>query len=175
MTEKELRKLKRNELLEIMTEQAQRIDEQTAKKEELQKRLDDWTIKMEEAGSIAEAALSLSNVFASAQSAADEYLKGIREKEEQCALELEKARQKAQETVEAAKKRADEIEASACQKAQGIIDTAKVHAEEIEANAHEHIAQMISEAVDRAMREKEESTSQTDNNKGHGKFWRRNG
>lgn len=78
MTTKELQKLNRKQLLELMLEQSRRIDQLerqlTAAQEELQNR----RIVAREAGSIAEAALRLNNVFEAAQMAADQYLENIR-------------------------------------------------------------------------------------------------
>lgn len=78
MTTKELQKLNRKQLLELMLEQSRRIDQLerqlTATQEELQNR----RIVAREAGSIAEAALRLNNVFEAAQMAADQYLENIR-------------------------------------------------------------------------------------------------
>lgn len=153
MTERELRKLKRGDLLEMLTEQAQRIEEQACKLEELQRQVDDRSIKIEKSGSIAEAALTLNNVFVSAQSAADEYLASIRDREAQREQELANARQEAQEIIAAARK----------------------SAEEIEANAHEHMARMVSEAVDQLMQEKKAATVRADSAKRRSGFWRRNG
>lgn len=78
MTTKELQKLNRKQLLELMLEQSRRIDQLerqlTAAQEELQSR----RIVAREAGSIAEAALRLNNVFEAAQMAANQYLENIR-------------------------------------------------------------------------------------------------
>jgi cell division septum initiation protein DivIVA len=64
----------------------------------LQEALQDKQIRISTAGSIAEAALSINNVFSSAQSAADLYLQQIRQMKQstqsQCEKMLEEARQK---------------------------------------------------------------------------------
>lgn len=78
MTGKELKKLNRADLLELLLEERrenERLRNQLAKAND---RLNDRSIQIETAGSIAEAALQLNNVFAAAQAAADQYLENIR-------------------------------------------------------------------------------------------------
>ena len=71
MTEKELMKLKRSELLEIMLAQSKEIDSLREQLAEANARLEDRNIAIEESGSIAEASLRLTKVFEEAQKAAD--------------------------------------------------------------------------------------------------------
>ena len=78
MTDKQLRKLKRVELLELMIEQGKEIEELKEDIARLEQELADRNILIEEAGSIAEAALKLNKVFEAAQEAADQYLENIR-------------------------------------------------------------------------------------------------
>ena len=99
MVRKELRKLNRQELIEIiyqMKKNEQQMQEQIAA---LQAELDEKRLRLSEAGSIAEAALSVTNVFSAAQAAADLYLHEIscmRENaEKECAKIIEDARKAA--------------------------------------------------------------------------------
>lgn len=78
MTDKELRKLHREDLLQILIGQQRRIDELTAALEEAEGALNERKIALEESGSIAEAALRLSGVFEAAQQAADRYTDEMR-------------------------------------------------------------------------------------------------
>ena len=78
MTDKELKKLKRAELLEILLFQRQKIDDLEKQVAELTSRVEDRRISLGEVGSIAEASLALSNVFAEAQKAADLYLYNVK-------------------------------------------------------------------------------------------------
>ena len=82
MTEKELRKLNRYQLLELILIQSEKIDDLEKQLESVQNELREQKINVEKAGSIAEAALQLSGVFEAAQRAADLYLKSIKEREE---------------------------------------------------------------------------------------------
>lgn len=78
MTDRELKKLSRAELLELLLEanlENERLREQLDKTKEL---LDSKDIKIKNAGSIAEAALELNGVFEAAQRAAEQYLENIR-------------------------------------------------------------------------------------------------
>lgn len=78
MTEKELHKLKRGELLEMMLAQSREIDALRARVSELEERLADREIRIRESGSIAEAALKLNGIFEAAQAAADQYMENVR-------------------------------------------------------------------------------------------------
>lgn len=78
MTEKELRKLKRVELLELLVEQTTEMEELKAQLEEAQKALEDRKILLEKAGSIAEAALALNRVFEAADRAARDYVASVK-------------------------------------------------------------------------------------------------
>lgn len=78
MTDKELASLKRNELLELLLIQTRKVNELEKEIEELKAQLENRQIRIEKAGSIAEAALSLNKVFEAAQEAADQYLENIK-------------------------------------------------------------------------------------------------
>ena len=80
MTDKELRKLHREDLLQILISQQRQIDELKAALEDSEAALNDKKIALEESGSIAEAALRLSGVFATAQEATDRYTQQMRER-----------------------------------------------------------------------------------------------
>lgn len=77
MTDKELHKLKRSELLELMLEQSKEITRLKRQQKAMEKQLRDREIAIQEVGSIAEASLALSKVFAEAQQAADLYLENV--------------------------------------------------------------------------------------------------
>ena len=78
MTEKELKKLNRQELLEILLAQSKMIDRLQAKLKDANEKLAERELKISEAGSIAEASLVLNHIFEDAQKAADQYLENIR-------------------------------------------------------------------------------------------------
>ena len=77
MKEKEFKRLGRGELVEIIYELQQREHQLKEEIKELKSQLENRRIKIEDAGSIAEAALELSDVFLAAQNAADLYLEEV--------------------------------------------------------------------------------------------------
>ena len=77
MTDEELKRLSRAELLEILLAQAQRIEALEAELARTQKRLKSRELKIAESGSIAEAAMKVSFVFEAAQRAADLYVENV--------------------------------------------------------------------------------------------------
>ena len=78
MNKKELRKLKRTDLFEIMLAQSEEIDRLRAELATLKKQLEDKRILLlEKRGTLAEASLALTNIFEEAQKAADLYLYNI--------------------------------------------------------------------------------------------------
>lgn len=90
MTDRELQKLSRAELLELLLVQTKKVEELEAKiqkneeafqeqKELFEKKIENRQIAMEKAGSIAEASLNLNEVFEVAQRAADQYLENIKD------------------------------------------------------------------------------------------------
>ena len=106
MTEKELKKLNRYQLLELLIVQTERADKLQTKLEEAEKQLNEKDLKMTSLGSIAEASLQLAGVFQAAQAAADLY-------------------------IDAAKKKAKGIEYAAHKKAAEILSQAQAQARRI--------------------------------------------
>ena len=78
MTEKELLKLNKSEMLEIMLAQSREIDSLRAQLAEAKAELEDRRITIEKAGSLAEASLQLTRIFEEAQKAADLYLDNVK-------------------------------------------------------------------------------------------------
>ena len=78
MTEKELKRLRRADLLELLLEQSRENARLRRELEEARAELEDRTIRIENSGTMAEAAVALSGVFEAAQSACDLYLENIR-------------------------------------------------------------------------------------------------
>ena len=119
MTDRELQKLKRVELLQLLVELGRELDALRRELEETKKQLADRELHMQEAGSIAEASMQLNGVFEAAQRAADQYLESIRYQsehvEEKCAaleaatrLRCEQMVKEAEATVQQAQKDSDE-------------------------------------------------------------------
>lgn len=78
MPDRELRRMSRTELVEIIFALKQREDQLKAENAALTAQLEERRIHIENAGSIAQAALELNKVFEAAQAAADEYTASVR-------------------------------------------------------------------------------------------------
>lgn len=78
MTEKELRRLSRRELLEMLITRTIENERLTEELQQARKELSDREFIQDRAGSMAEAALQLNGVFEAADRAAREYLETIR-------------------------------------------------------------------------------------------------
>ena len=74
VTPKELRKMSRFQLLELLVFQTERADKLQKEIEDLQAQLQDRNLRLSKLGSIAEASLHLSGIFDAAQEAADFYI-----------------------------------------------------------------------------------------------------
>lgn len=77
MTQREMRRLRRADLLELLITLSKENEQLQAELEEAKKQLAQRKIMIENAGSIAEAALRLNGVFEAAQAAADQYLESL--------------------------------------------------------------------------------------------------
>lgn len=82
MTDKELKKLNRYQLLELLIIQTERADKLQTALEEAEQRLNDQEINISTLGSIAEASLHLKGVFGAAQDAADMYINAAKKRAE---------------------------------------------------------------------------------------------
>lgn len=109
MTDKELHKLRRSELLEIMLNLKTESDRLKQENEELRLTLNERNISLEKSGNIAEAALQLSGIFENAQQAADIYLASIKKTYEQRDRIISDAHSKADKIISDARKYAEEI------------------------------------------------------------------
>ncbi len=78
MTDKECKRLSRSELLEMLVLQMEENEALNRKLAEAETALADRRIEISEAGTLAEAALRLNDVFAAADRAAAQYLENIR-------------------------------------------------------------------------------------------------
>lgn len=106
MTEKNLRKLNRYQLLELLIVQTERADKLQAQLDEVVEQLNKQNLQFSALGSIAEASLQVSGVFQAAQKSADLY-------------------------IDAAKKQAEKIEEEAHIKAAEILAQAQAQANRI--------------------------------------------
>ena len=80
---KELKKLKRTDLLEIMLLQNEKIEALEKELEEKNKIIENRNIIINNSGSIAEASLKIMDIFNQCQKAADLYLENIKKEEKE--------------------------------------------------------------------------------------------
>ena len=78
MTDKDLKRLRRDELLEMLIAQSKRMEQMQEELDAARAALASREILLQEAGSIAEASLRINGVFEAAQAAAQQYLENIR-------------------------------------------------------------------------------------------------
>ena len=99
MVSKELKKLSRRELIEVIYQMKKNEQQQQEKIAALEAALEEKRLRISKAGSVAEAAVSVSNVLSAAQEAADLYLHEIAcmkaEAEQECERILAQARKTA--------------------------------------------------------------------------------
>lgn len=119
MADRELRRMHRAELIEIIYALKQSEDQLKAQNAALTAQLQDRQLRLESAGSIAQAALELNNVFAAAQAAADDYLHSVQaslaDTNATAANTLSQARSEAKRILEQAQADADSLKAQAQQ------------------------------------------------------------
>lgn len=78
MTDRELKKLSRVELLELLLAESKENERLQAQLKEANEKLKNREILINDSGSIAEAALKLNGVFEAAERAAEQYLENVR-------------------------------------------------------------------------------------------------
>lgn len=78
MTDKELKRLSRAELLELLLAQMEENEKLSRKLQEAETALENRRIEIEAAGTMAEAALRINGVFEAADQAAKQYLENIK-------------------------------------------------------------------------------------------------
>ena len=110
MKDKELRKLSRKDLLEMLLAQSREVE---ALKEQLKKsseKLEDRRIMINNAGSIAEASLRLNGVFEAAQKAAEQYMENLQRQAEICAEMERESRDRAENLLSETKRKCRAME-----------------------------------------------------------------
>lgn len=112
MTDKELKRLSRTDLLNMMLKLSKENDDLRRRLAEAEEKVNCREIAITESGSLAEAALRLNGVFEAAQAACDQYTRNLKERseniekycadmEQQTRAKCEKMMADAQKTVNA--------------------------------------------------------------------------
>ncbi|MCD8100688.1 MAG: hypothetical protein LUE06_08960 [Oscillospiraceae bacterium] len=110
MADKELRKMSRTELIEIIYALQQNERSLREENEELRKQLDDKLLRIEKAGSIAEAALSLNHIFEDAEAAAQQYLASLQFSNENASKIVSIAQRRSETMISEAEERVKQTE-----------------------------------------------------------------
>ena len=135
MTTKELRKLRRAELLQLLLDQVQENEQLKAQVNTMMAQLNQQRITCENAGSIAEAALVMSNIFQDADQAARKYLQEVEalavRQEQELREKADWARQQADKLV------SDAVDAAAVvrEEADACLAEAQAKAQKLQENA----------------------------------------
>lgn len=127
MTEKELKRLSRTELLELLIEETRRGDRLEQELREAKEKLESREIKKERAGTLAEAALSINSVLEAADAAARQYLENVRnlafDPAEESARMLAETEQRCRDMMEQAERDAQRYRDQVKQKLQKLINS----------------------------------------------------
>ena len=146
MTDQELRKLKRTELLELLLTQEKENEELRRQLQEARDRLEERKLSLDEAGSIAEAAMRLNGVFEAAQAAADQYLENVRclseGQESRCARLEAESRQEADRLLRETEERCTAMLEGAKKESQAYWENVSARLEEYY-NAHEGLRELL--------------------------------
>ena len=102
MTEKEMKKLSRAELLELLLVQTRESERLQKRLERAEAELAERRLKIQDAGNLAKAVLEINGVMEAAQEAAQQYLDNIAHMEEE-------TRQRCEQMLEDARKEAEQI------------------------------------------------------------------
>ena len=113
MVSKELRKLNRRELVDVIYQLKKNEEQMQEKIETLEAELEERRIHLSKVGSIAEAATNITGIFSGAQSTADLYLREISSMKEEAQRECEKLTEEAEKKIEEAEQIIGEAEKKA--------------------------------------------------------------
>ena len=143
MTGEDLRKLGRKELLELMLAQGKELDTVRQQLSEAQEQLHQRQITLDQAGSIAEAALQINGVFEAAQAAAQQYLDSIRllseRQKEICAPREAQSKEKSERLLRETEDRCRQLELSCRRRCQEMEEAAHQKSEEYWAQTHQKL------------------------------------
>lgn len=146
MTERELKKLGRGDLLEMLLELSKENDKLREELAQTQEQLASRTIEIENAGSLAEAALQLNGIFEAAQAACEQYRQNIEERstnqkqiceqmenesKEKCERMEQKTREECQLMELKAKEECDRMLGEAKQQADAALNEAQAKVKEL--------------------------------------------
>ena len=151
MTEKELKRLSRADLLEILIDQSLELEKLKRKLEETENALWDKQLKIDRAGSIAEASLQLNGVFEAIEAAGKQYLDNIQtlseRQEKVCAQMEEESMKRASQLLEEAQKRSTALEEETKVECAEMVEKAKAESQRCWDEVSEKLEQFYNEHV----------------------------
>ncbi len=120
MTDKELKRLSRADLMELLLRQGRENQQLRQELEQAREELADRRIRLEEAGSIAQASLAIHGVMEAAQAAADDYVQAVealhREQQEKCQRMEAETQEKCDQMLTQARENAQEYWEDTCER-----------------------------------------------------------
>ncbi len=129
MAKNELRKLNRDQLADLLLDERKKVSELEEQILSLQEKLDEREIRIANAGSIAEASLSLNGVFESAEAACRQYVENVErlcaDLERSSAMRDEYSKKAAEEIIAEAKRGSEAILSEAIRIGESILKEAK--------------------------------------------------
>ena len=133
MTEKELKKLSRADLLEMLIDQSKELQKTQRILRKAEAKLGERRIAINEAGSIAEAALRLNGIFEAAQASCEQYMENIQNlsshQEEIIKQREEESMRKCAAMLDETQKRCSALEAETKEKCSQMLAKAKADSE----------------------------------------------
>mgnify|MGYP000119248411 FL=1 len=91
--------LSKNEMMMVMHDQEQEIERLKAKVAELQATINNYEIKVEESGTLAEASAQINNLFEVAQATVETYIENMRKREEKSEALLSDVQKQAESII----------------------------------------------------------------------------
>ena len=148
MTQKELKRLSRGDLLEMMLSLSKENEHLRKDLHTVRQQLEDRRLTVEQSGTLADAVMQLNGVFQAAQAACEQYRLNIR-------AQAEEALAQAQEKLDTSDSRAAEIVTQAGTQADRILAEARKQAADLLAEARAQAAQILAEAERNRSRQEE--------------------
>lgn len=161
MTDKELKKLSRGELLELLITQTEQNERLRIELEQANAKLHDRKIQVDKAGSLAEAALALNGIFDAAQAAAKQYLDNIEDMSNNQSAVCERMKQEAEADAAKIRLEADAYSGQVKHEADGyssqVRSEADAYSKQIRTEADAYSSRVKQEADEYNQRERTEA------------------
>lgn len=145
MTDKELKRLGRADLLEMLLAQVKENEQMKIRLDEMKAQLDNKQIKIEKAGSLAEATLQLNGVVDAVEAAAAQYLENIQQRSNEGEAARQRMEEEAREQAEAIRAEADAYSRQIRAEADAYSRQTRSQADQYQAQVMEKIQTLLKE------------------------------